>query len=674
MAIPRWQTAGRAYIFPRCAVGSSLGVARFGLTETSVPWRVAGAFAIHYRMEQVAEGVAGPAIGSPIGPVDGYEPAWEDARRVARRPGLGRRLATWYETTASPRLVLTAVVLALFLPTLVVPFFIDDYRNQRLLEEFHAGNRDMPGLYAFFPSAAANAAERAAGRAPWWISDDVRFEYHRPLAEASLYLDYLIWRDSAAGQRLTNVLLYLGSVLLALALFRAMSGDEARARWAALAFAVAACHAIPVLFIAARCDLLALIATLGCMLLGLRFVRAGGWGVAAASAGCYILGLLSKEITWPGFAAFAILAWGVGGRGVGLDDIGRVNRRVIVHSVVLGAVGLAWLILHRLSGDGINSTHVLDPLARPLEYLAEAPQRVLVYAISWLIPVNPALFYYHSSGRVWLLGFVGVGAVALIAAGLRIARASADRRADLAAALWPLPYLAILACALPDDRLMMLPSIGLAYLAAGLIRAAQGELGGRLARALPVLVFLVLPACVAPAATAVIYGLETRAAEDQRAMAAEVRASGVQQPCVFLVNAVQAIHAIWAQDRARLAVGPSSPTFDYLCDLPYVDAEVVDAHTLALVARDDAFLSTLLGSFGMPRGTVLRVGERFESTDYSVTVRTVREGRPTRIELRFHERLDSPRYFFFNGTNDAPPARWHPQVGQRRAFNAFMNR
>lgn len=575
-----------------------------------------------------------------------------------------------------------AVVLAIYLPTLAIPFFIDDYRNQRLLAEYHAGQRASLDLYSFFSSPAGNAAERAAGRAPWWVMDDLRFGYRRPLAEASLYLDYWLWGASAPGQRFTNIVLYTASVLLVLALFRSLRVGERRARWAALIFAVASSHAVPLVFVAARCDLLALVGTLGCILLGLQFVRTGSWPWAVASVASYGAALMSKEVAWAGFTSFLIAAlvsreghWDVEQRPAA--DNRLVNRRIGIHFVVLMLVGMGWLMWHRASGQGINSTHLLDPIARPLEYLTEAPVRILVYLCSWLIPINPAVFYYHSSGRPFLIAYLIVGTICLIAAARYFLRNSRAPRRDALFACWPLPFVALLACALPDDRLMILPSIGLAFLSAGLLRAPIHQpqiVKQRVLRILPLLIFIILPICTTAVTGAAIRGLETRASEDVRVMADAAKATGEKQPVVFVVNAVQAIHAIWAGDRARHVLGDDAPRIEYLCDLPDVEAAAIDAHTLQLTCDDDRFLTTLLGSFGLPRGTRIDKDETFRATDYTVSIAESSDGRPTAINVRFDEPLRSPRYLFFHGTNDAPPARWVPAVGDRHTFSAFVGR
>lgn len=613
------------------------------------------------------------ALTDAIAPAQAQAPA---------RPHAISRLALWYELHPSPRLILTAVVLALYLPTLAIPFFIDDYRNQRLLAEFNAGKRSSLDLYSFFSTPAGNAAERAAGRAPWWVMDDLRFGYKRPLAEASLYLDYCIFGASAPAQRFTNVVLYVTSVLLVLALFRAMHVGERRARWAALIFTVASSHAVPLIFVAARCDLLALVGTLACILLGLQFVRTGSWLWAAASVACYGAALLSKEVAWAGFTSFLLAAlisrhgeWDADQRPN--TDNSTINRRIGVQFLLLMIVGMGWLIWHRAAGAGINSTHLLDPIARPVEYLTEAPVRMLVYLCSWLIPINPAVFYYHSAGRPFLIAYLIVGTLCLIAAVRFFMNNSRSRTRDALFACWPLPFVALLACALPDDRLMTLPSIGLAYLSAGLLRAPiyQPErTRQRVLRTIPLLIFIILPICTTAATAAAIRGLEARAAEDVRVMADTAKATGEKRPAIFVVNAVQAIHAIWAGDRARHVLGADAPRIDYLCDLPDVDGAAIDSHTLQLTCGDDRFLTTLLGSFGLPRGTQIHPGQTFRANDYTVTVADSTDGRPTVVNLRFDEPLNSSRYLFFHGTNDAPPARWVPRVGDKRAFSAFVGR
>ena len=136
------------------------------------------------------------------------------------------------------------VVLVLYAPSLAVPFFLEDYRHLRLMAEFHAGARPSLDLYRFLVSPEDNAAQRSSGAVPWWLADQARAAYLRPLAEWSLYLDYLLWNGRPIGYHATALLLYLASVWLLLALFRIVQPDEGRARWATLLFAVAAGHGV----------------------------------------------------------------------------------------------------------------------------------------------------------------------------------------------------------------------------------------------------------------------------------------------------------------------------------------------------------------------------------------------------------------------------------------------
>lgn len=585
------------------------------------------------------------------------------------------RMAAWYERHAHPRVILTAIVLALYLPSLLQPPFIDDYRNLRLMAEFRDGRRASLDLYRFFTSDAGNQLERAAGRSPWWLSDHLRFAYKRPLTEWMLYGEYLLWGDRVALSRLVGIALYLASVMLLLSLMRMVQPDERLARWAALLFAIASSHAIPVTFVAARCDLLSLMMTLGCVKLGLRHAATGAMPLAVASAGCFIAALLSKEASLPAFVGLFIVAWCARALAPVFDQSAH-RRRTNALCAVLGLIAVSYLWMHRSGDNVINVRVVLDPLARPLEYLIEAPQRMFVYLASWLVPANPAIFYYHSSGRGPMKIFMAVGAAALFAVGAVLLRLAPRDRAVLAFAAWPLPFIAILACALPDERLMMLPSIGLCYLAAAWLRAPlPPEGGGRwLLRRLPALLLIVAPVATTSLTIAAVYGLESRAAKDLRAIHADVQAAGAAAPRVFLINACQAIHALWAQDRADKVLGPSAMCIDALCDVPSVDVDVFDTHTLRLRCRRDAFFDTLLGHFALPAGQQVSEGMRFESEEFDVTAREVRDGHPQRFDLRFKRPLNDPGYYFVHIMNDQPPRRWIPQVGTRQSFRAFSDR
>lgn len=123
--------------------------------------------------------------------------------------------------------------------------------------------------------------------------------YYRPTQGLSLLLDSLMWGTQAAGFHLTNILLHVVNVLLVYVLASKVTTGPRReivAFWAALLFAVHPIHAEAVDWIAGRTDLLATFFSLISFIAYLRFREDLSWRYLLVSAGCYLLGLFSKEV------------------------------------------------------------------------------------------------------------------------------------------------------------------------------------------------------------------------------------------------------------------------------------------------------------------------------------------------------------------------------------------
>src|SRR5262249_31501434 len=142
--------------------------------------------------------------------------------------------------------------------------------------------------------------------------DDFRFTYFRPVTQAVLRAEYALFGGRALGYRLVGLALYCLGVWLVMALYRQWTGDETIARWAAVAFTVASSNAIPATFIAAQCDLLAMIGSVAAVLCASHFIRTGRIAWLALAVPIFAAGLLSKEAGIPASVlpmCFVIALW-----------------------------------------------------------------------------------------------------------------------------------------------------------------------------------------------------------------------------------------------------------------------------------------------------------------------------------------------------------------------------
>ncbi|MEE8169345.1 MAG: glycosyltransferase family 39 protein, partial [Phycisphaerae bacterium] len=379
-----------------------------------------------------------------------------------------RRRAPWTACVASsrrPRWLLAAVVLAAYWPSLGQVFLLDDYRNLQCFAEYQDGTRDHLGLYEFVQSPDEVRRQRKNGDLPWWVSDNLRFAYFRPLSERFLWAQYQIFGQHPLGYRLVSLGLYVLGLWLVLSLYRQWIQDETVARWAAVLFAVASCNAIPVAFVASQCDLLALIACLSTLLCITRFARGGSPGWLVLAMPIYSAGLLSKEASIAAALLPLGLLW-IAGRSQSFGRPCVSTRRVFLATALLTVMALGFTYYHASGGYGSNGALMLHPIHDPLSYLTRMPFRVLMLLTSWLIPINPLATYLNNEQWLLPLAYAAAGAAGLACVGTLIWRRFGQLPPIRAFTFWGLIFLPLLACTCPDNRVMMLPMVGLSALAA----------------------------------------------------------------------------------------------------------------------------------------------------------------------------------------------------------------
>ncbi len=607
------------------------------------------------------------------------------------------RLALWYERGDSPGLLLAAVVLVLYLPSLFGGFVLDDHRCLRLLDEYHRGERASLDVYRFIFGGEANQAAREAGWYPWWISDDLHYLHMRPVSEWFLYGQYLLFGRQALAFRLVGLALYAVGVVLVFRIFRLVGGDERVARWAALLFAVAAAHAVPVVFVSNHCDVIALALTAGAVLGFGRFIRDGAAGGLAMGAALFGLALCAKEAALPALGAVACL-WLTFRRRPGS------NRRAVIAGALMAVVAAAWLGYYTTHGYGSNALPMLDPLRAPAEYLRALPGRALLLLSTWIIPVNPFIFLLHHDWD-WALDIYGaVGGVLLVLLGGMYWRHHRRQNGVIAMALWPLPFLPLLACTVPDDRVMMLPSIGLAFLGAVWLtrrrapaksanptieerlpslspeslpptsdcahhrdavhaRGAGDELDAAAARLRkpPFMLFLVLQVAAVLGATALVQFMETEAQRHLNIMTDGFGRETRNGDHIFLLNSARNFEALFAQDRLWSMRGQADLKVAVLCDIAAPIVQIVDSRTLRLESDETPFFSTFVGMMGTSRTKPRAVGDTFDAGEFTGRIASVNAGQVGAVELRFRRPLNSDSYRFYWCSPAAPPV-LHPAI------------
>lgn len=552
--------------------------------------------------------------------------------------------------------------LAIYVPTLFLPLTVDDYRALRQFRAYRAGKIAKLDLYAFARDPEQIRAERGAGYFPWWISEDLRFRYYRPVAEASLYLDYLLFGERPAGYRVDSIAWYIAGVLLVLAFFRRL-GPERVARWAALMYAVAGCHAIPVVFASARCDLISIVFVLAAMVLLADFVRVGGGWRLAASLGAFVVSLGAKEASVAVCVMPALLYWALRERSA---DVAALKRRAGASFAIFLAIGVGFVAFAATMKSGSNARIMLDPLRAPGDYLVRAPERIVLMLSAWTLQINPLLFCQRVRFEPLLHIFAAAGFVAVLAAGVAILRHRRDR-ALMVMAAWSLMFLPILACTPPEDRVIGLPSVGLAYLSAfWLTSRRDGPL-----RILPACLYLAMPLFYTGATLTSLSVVERK---ERRQLQAAIDSFGREvRPTdwVFFVNAPQLLDVLWTQDRMDELTGGRRLNVAVMHDAGTAEVTAVGARRFRLRAADEAFLSSFAGLVGTSRTTPFHEGDRVFLTEYGVEISRIENGkiRELLIELAHPITSDSYRFLELGAFGDArvvSPIEFAPQASATR--------
>jgi hypothetical protein len=190
---------------------------------------------------------------------------------LALRPRLAQRPAL--PADGAWPVFLLAIPAVLFLPSIGINFEYRDWNHAHITSAI----RGLRPLAALFTGPQADG-------------------FYRPLGFVSLWIDNLIFGPHAWGYHLQSVALHLLNVTLAWRLFRRLNFGARTASWAAATMAVAAVALEPVIWPAARFDLLAAAFTMAALACAIDYLR-GGRGLACAAAFTF-LGILSKETAY----------------------------------------------------------------------------------------------------------------------------------------------------------------------------------------------------------------------------------------------------------------------------------------------------------------------------------------------------------------------------------------
>ena len=352
-----------------------------------------------------------------------------------------------------------AALLGLFvlLPTVGMGFYVDDHVHQLVLDgTLDQGPMRPWALYDFGTRGDWQGAGPDTGAFPWWTGPEWKTRFLRPVSSVYLWGAHAIFGAWAPGYHLLGLALFAWLVVLLHGLFRRLGMSPAAANAGAAVFALADCSVLPVGWPANVNTLLAALLSV----LALRAVVAGE-GSEPLSSGRIARGLLCAVCAALAKESGVVVLLFVGG------VLAFQARRAPGRGRLFLAAGIAFLLVavhatvYVQAGYGTHSAFYATPWSDPARF----SRNLVLLATGGLaslfgpFPFDAAALFPPVA---WVIA--GVGALLAWPFALWIGRSLRGHPLALPLALWTAATLAFQAGAPSADRLLFLPTLGVAGL------------------------------------------------------------------------------------------------------------------------------------------------------------------------------------------------------------------
>ncbi len=550
---------------------------------------------------------------------------------------------------AAPLLIPVAGVL-LFLPTLDDGFFLDDYYHLAHLEEHPRLPAVGPLSIYTFADGRTNRMDAVQGDVlPWWSAAGLRIDFFRPLSALLHRTDHALYGRAPAGYHVTNLLLWGGLLLLLVWFYRRLGGG-AVVLAAGLFYALDEAHIMNIQWVAARHGLLGTLFSIAALIQYHRWRGGSGRLALFWSLVFVLLGLLSSEVAVG--VLFYVIAYEL------CLAAGPYKQRLKAAAPVFVLV-VGYLFYYLLAGHGAReSAYYLSPLDRPGDFVVQTiAVRLPFLMMGAFSTVGAGLSLLPSVQDAWwpllMAWALMVLFVLLLLPHLKGDRVS--RFMFLGAFLSLLPQ----ASAWPQNRLLILPTVGFAWTLGAAVVDYFGRFRRRLSRrwlfGTAAAVLFVVHGLAAPVQSVIFtrgYAGWIRSM-DRTARTAEIPAGREAGDArVLLLTGPE--HGIYLPV-IRWAHGLSWPAALWVISVADADHRLVRTkeRSFRLEAAPPGMLSgpwELL----LRKDTGLGAGERFQVGALQVEIGNMADGEIRGIEVTVDLPLDSPRVWLLEWTG----ARW----------------
>ncbi len=545
--------------------------------------------------------------------------------------------------------ILVLVVLVFYAHTFDAGFVFDDYAQQEMLKLIKNDQREMNMFY--FTSTPEEVDYYIQMTAiPWWTGPKWRLKYLRPVATLSHLIDYSLWGSNPLPYHINNVIWYALLVILLYLLYRSFSNNSAMAFCGAMVFALEPCHYFTVRWPASRNDIICATFLVASFIFYLKFCKKRKLLYSMLFIVSYLLALLSKELAF----LFPVLIFAYDWiRYKGFKETIVHQWKVYLSLIIINSLHFVFYKSYDYGSYWYGETSLKD-------YLIEFVKATSLYLNSLfyggtIAGLGPDVLY-----KYWLIVVIFLLILFYM---LYLIWKERRRYPEINLfMLWIFLLMPFIVVPPINERLLLIPSIGYAYLAALVIFKLGRK---RLA------IFFIVTGLLLPPVTNII---QARGYDE-----------ALQSNYERLYNALDEI-VVQKSSRDRLFIinfprlGLSGENYMYLAlyfTLCYqypqwknpvyplsafddrVEVKVLDDQRIKISHPTRYYFETNTERlFSLDR--VFSKGETFSLPDVTISIDEMEGERVKSVEVEFAEPIDSPFYYFLY-FDEGKWQRWHPQ-------------
>ena len=547
--------------------------------------------------------------------------------------------------------ILVLTVFIFYAHTFDAGFVFDDYSQQGILTLIKSGEKEM-NIFNFITTPEEVRYYTQVTSLPWWTSPKWRIKYFRPVATLSHFIDFSLWGSNPLPYHINNVIWYALLVVLLYVLYRSFCHHGAMAFCGALVFAVEPCHYLAVRWLANRNDIICATFLVLSFICYIRFCRERRYLYCILFVFSYLLALLTKELAF----IFPILIFAYDWiRCKGFKEIMKGHGNIYLFLVIINTVYFAFY-----AGCGYGSYWYEE---RSLWYfLLEFLKAATLYLNSLFYCISTATVSTYIFPRYWFI-FVLLLLFLLYLLYLIWEKRKFYPEVNLFM-LWiflPLPLMIVPPI---TDRLLLIPSIGYAYLVALVIF----KLGRKRLALFFVIIGLFYPLVIGIIQPRIYDEVLQSNYEQLYGALDEIVVQKTSQDRLFFLNFPRAGFAgesymylglyydlYYHYRQWRVPVYPLS-AFDSEASVKLLD----DHHIKISHPKRFYFETNLERLFSLDRS--FSKGEIFQMPDVKISIDEMEGERVKSIEFEFDRPVEYP-YYYFLFFDEGKWQRWYPLTG-----------